>query len=211
MDECIPLEVLGTLDALGAEDPRRLHIERCARCSAMVVLYREFVRADAPGRAQVRDADDRLAAFLAERVERSETTAGAPRRPRGRWFQMPTLRFAVAAATMVLIAVTVARFLPDSNDVVLRGNPRVGFSLEAPRTLADGAVELNWAPVANADAYQVTILGTDLSEVVRLPATTETRVTLDTKTLPAEATRWQVTALREGGVVAESLPAALRQ
>jgi hypothetical protein len=211
MDECIPLEVLGTLGTLGAEDPRRLHIERCARCSAMWVAYREFVRADAPGRAHVRDADKRLAAFIAERVEGIETGIGAPRRPRGRWFQIPTFRFVATTAAMVLVAVAVTPFLPDSREaVVLRGDPGAGFALQAPRTLDDGAIELGWAPVANADVYQVTILGTDLSEVFRMPATSETRITLDTRTLPAEATRWQVTALREGGVVAESTPAVLR-
>lgn len=211
MDECIPLEVLGTLGTLDAEDPRRLHIERCARCSAMLVAYREFVRADSPERAHVRDADKRLAAFIAERVEGVETGVGAPRRPRGRWFQLPTFRFIATTAALLFIAVAVTQFLPGSREgVVLRGGPHAGFSLEAPRVLDDGAIELGWAPVANADMYQVTILGTDLSEVFRMPATSETRVTLDTRTLSAEATRWQVTALREGGVVAESTPAALR-
>ena len=213
MEECIPLEVLGTLDA---EDPRRLHIERCARCSAMLAAYREFVRADAPGRARMRDADARLAAFIAERVEHVDAkytgpVAGAPRRPRGRWFQIPALRFVATTALFLLIAVAVTRFLPDSKEeLVLRGDPRAAFSLEVPRTLDDGALELSWASVADADAYQVTILGTDLSEVFRLPVTHETRVSLDVGVLPAQATRWQVTALREGGVIAESSPAILR-
>jgi hypothetical protein len=199
------------LDTLGAEDAKRIHVARCARCSAMLVAYREFVRAGAPGRAQLRDADSRLAAFIAQRVEGVEVTAGAPRRPRGRWFEIPTFRFAAAAAAMVLVAFALTRFLPNAGDeVVLRGAPRAVFSLEPSRTLADGALELSWAPVANADSYQVTILGTDLSEVFRTPATSETRVTLEAGSLPAEATRWQVTALREGAMVAESSPAALR-
>jgi hypothetical protein len=210
MEECIPLEALGTLGTLDAEDPRRLHIERCARCSAMLAAYREFVRADAPGRAPMRDADARLAAFIAERVENVEATTGAPRRPRGRWLQMPAVRFAATTAAFLLIAVAVTRFLPDSSEVVLRGDPHAAFSLEVPRSLEDGALELSWEPVANADAYQVTILGTDLSEVYRTPATGETRVELDLSALPAEATRWQVTALREGGAIAESAPAILR-
>lgn len=214
MDGCIPMEALGTLDALGPEDPARRHVEHCARCSAMLVAYREFVRADAPGRALVHDADTRLAAFIAERIEGVpgvKTAAGAPRRPRGRWFEMPTFRFAAAAAAIVLIGVTVTRLLPRSSDeVVLRGDPHVVFSLEAPRTLPDGVIELKWAPVADADAYQVTILGIDLSEVLRVPATSDTRVTLNPGALPADATRWQVSALREGGVIAESLPEVLR-
>lgn len=216
MKECIPLEVLGTLGTLDPRDPRQLHIERCARCSAMVAAYREFVRADAPGRALVSDADARLAAFIAARVESIEgagmgTRAGAPHRTRGRWFQMPTLRFAAATAALVLVAVALTRFLPDASDeVVLRGDPHAAFALHAPRAQDDGAIELSWAPVANADAYQVTILGTDLSEVFRLPATSETRVLVDVRALSAEATRWQVTAFTEGGPIAESAPAVLR-
>jgi hypothetical protein len=213
VEECIPLEVLGTLDA---EDPRRLHIERCARCSAMLAAYREFVRADAPGRARMRDADARLAAFVAERVERgdakyTEPVAGAPRPPRGRWLRIPAVRFVATTAVFLLIAVAVTQFLPDSKEaLVLRGDPRAAFSLEVPRAQDDGTLELSWASVADADAYQVTILGDDLSEVFRLPATHDTRVSLDVGVLPAQATRWQVTALREGGVIAESSPAILR-
>lgn len=213
MEECIPLEVLGTLGTLDAEDPRRLHIEHCARCSAMLAAYREFVRADAPGRAPIRDADARLAAFIAERVEAegTETGGGVARRPRGRWLHMPVFRFVVTTAAFLLVAVAVTRFLPDSSEeLVLRGDPRAAFSLQPPRTQGDGALELAWEPVANADAYQVIILGTDLSEVVRLPVTRETRVSVDVGALPVEATRWQVTALREGGTIAESLPANLR-
>lgn len=208
MDGCIPMEALGTLDGLGPEDPRRRHAETCARCSAMWVAYREFIRAEAPRHARVDDADTRLAAFIQQRVE-GVTVVGGPRRTRGRWFEMPTLRFAAAAAVLVVAAVAVTQWLPDSNDTAVRGGSRIVVTLEEPRALADGTVELKWTSVPDADAYQVVLLREDLTEIVRMPATGEHVMTLDRAGFPADATRWQVTALREGAVAAESTPERL--
>ena len=74
MHGCIPMEALGTLEALGPEDPRRLHVEHCARCSAMLAAYREFVRANTPQTANTRDADIRLA----RRIKRDIAKRGRP-------------------------------------------------------------------------------------------------------------------------------------
>jgi hypothetical protein len=201
------MEALGTLDALGPDDPKRRHVELCARCSAMQVAYREFIRADAPANADIRDADARLAAFIKERVERAEV-AGAPRRSRGRWFEMPTFRLAAAAAVMVVVAVTVTKQVQKPESTVVRGDPRIVLTLEAPRVSSDGSVELRWNSVPNADAYQVVLLRDDLSEILRIPVTGYDHMTLDRSALPADATQWQVTALREGAVAAESTPEA---
>ena len=208
MDGCIPMEALGTLDALGPGDPTRRHVEQCARCSALVVAYREFVRAEVPSGARVADADTRMAAFIAERVEGVEATGGS-RRPRGRWFEMPTFRWAAAAAVMAILAGTVAKWMQGSEQTAVRGDAHIVLTLETPRLVTDGAVELNWTSVPDADAYEVVLLRDDLSEVVRLPATSERELTLDRSAIPAGATHWQVTALREGAVAAESTPAAL--
>lgn len=211
MDGCIPMEALGTLDALGPEDPRRRHAESCARCSALWVAYREFVRADAPRAARIDDADTRLAAFIKQRVDGVEVVGGS-RRVRGRWFEMPTLRFAAAAVVLVVAAVAVTQWFPGSggdDENALRGGPRIVVTLEAPRSLADGTVELKWTSVPHADSYQVILLREDLTEIVRMPATGEHAMTIDPSGLPAEATRWQVTALREGAVAAESTPERL--
>jgi hypothetical protein len=202
------MEALGTLDALGPDDPMRRHAEQCARCSAMWTAYREFVRADAPKSAHIRDADARLAAFIAEKVEGVEAS-GAPRRARGRWFEMPTFRFAAAAAVMVVLAGAVAKWMQSPEQDALRGDPRIMLTLEAPRALSDGSLELRWTSVPDADAYQVVLLREDLSEVVRMPATDQREFTLDRSAIPAGATHWQVTALREGAVATESTPAAL--
>ncbi len=209
MDACIPMEALGTLDALGPDDPRRRHTEQCARCSAMLVAYREFLRADAPRHAQVGEADARLAAFIKERIEGVEATAGAPRKPRGRWFEMPTFRFGAAAAVMVVIAGVVVQQRQGSDEPVVRGDARTVVTLGAARVLSDGAVALSWTSVPDADSYQVVLLRDDLSEVMRLPATGEESALIDRGSLPADATRWQVAAFREGAVAAESTPEAL--
>ncbi len=210
MDGCIPMEALGTLDTLGADDPARRHLERCARCSAMLVAYREFVRAEAPARASVHDADARLAAFIAQHVDaRAVEGSGASRRPRGRWFEMPSFRFAAAAVVVLVAAIAITRWLPSSNETVLRGDPRVVLTLEAPRVLSDGSLELEWMSVPDADAYQIVLLRDDLSEVVRIPAGGEHRMIIERAAVPADATHWQVAALREGAVVTESTPELL--
>jgi hypothetical protein len=79
-------------------------------------------------------------------------------------------------------------------------------TLEAPRVLSNGAIELSWTSVPDADSYQVVLLRDDLSEITRLPATSEQSATLDRASLPSDATRWQVAAFREGAVAAESTP-----
>ncbi len=206
--ECIPMEALGTLETLGPDDPARRHADTCPRCGAMVFAYREFVRAEAPTGANVRDADARLAAFIAERVDGIATT-GASRRPHRRWFEMPTFRFVAAAAVMVVVAGVVAKRMQSPEQAVLRGDPRVILTLEAPRTLGDGSIELRWSAIANADAYQVVLLREDLTEVARMLASGERELTLTRDAIPAGATHWQVTALREGGVLTESAPEAL--
>jgi hypothetical protein len=175
----------------------------------MLVAYREFVRAAAPPAASVLDADTRLAAFIADRVERVAVTTGAPRRPRGRWFELPAFRIAAVAAASAAIAVAVTQWRDGPETTVLRGDPRVVVTLEAPRALPDGAVELAWSSVPDADGYQVVLLRDDLSEIVRFPASADERLTLDRAAIPAGATHWQVAALREGAVVAESTPESL--
>lgn len=210
MHGCIPMEALGTLEALGPEDPRRLHVEHCARCSAMLAAYREFVRANTPQTANTRDADIRLAAFIAERIEGGTPASGGPRRARGRWFELPSFRYAAIAAAAVAVVIAVTQWRGTQNETVLRGDARIVITLEAPRAVSDGAaIELAWTSLPDADAYQVILLRNDLSEIVRLPATSERRLILPRATMPDDATHWQVAALREGAVVAESVPESL--
>jgi len=202
MDKCIPIEALGSLDALSPDDPIRRHAVACPRCSAAVVAYREFLRADSPRGADVADADRRLASFINERIEGVEKVHRAP-------FRFPTFRWAVAAAVMVAGAALIAKQMDSSDRVVLRGDERVALSVQARRTLADGSVEFSWNAVPDADAYQVVLLREDLTEVARMVATTDLGATLDRSSIPSEAVRWQVTALREGAIIVESTPQEL--
>jgi hypothetical protein len=119
---------------------------------------------------------------------------------------MPNLRFAAAAAVTLLAVVGAWRWLAGPDQVALRGDARTEFSLEPPRVLSDGAIELRWAAIPDADAYQVILLRDDLSEVARLDATADLSVTVEPSLLPAGSTRWQVAAFREGALEAESLP-----
>ena len=202
MDKCIPLEALGTLETLSPDDPIRRHADACPRCSAAVTAYREFLRADAPRGANVGDADRRLARFIGERVEGVET-------PRPSRVRLPNLRWAVAAAVMVVGAALIAKQMDRSDGVVLRGEPRAELSVLAPRTLADGSVELGWNALNDADQYQVVLLRGDLIEVARMVPTTELRATVNRASLPDDVVRWQVVALREGAIIVESTPQEL--
>jgi hypothetical protein len=202
MDKCIPVEALGTLEALSPDDPMRRHADVCPRCSAALAAYREFVLADAPPDADVDDADRRLASFISERIERVEKVHHAR-------FRVSPFRWAVAAAIMVAGAAIIAQQMDSSDGEVLRGGPRVELGVLAPRTLANGSIELGWNAVPDADQYQVVLLRKDLTEVARMVATTELRATLDRSSLPSDAVRWQVSAQREGAIIVESTPQEL--
>ncbi len=202
MDKCIPIEALGTLETLSPDDPMRRHADVCPRCSAAMTAYREFLRAEAPRGARVADADRHLARFIGERVEGVEVAPPV----RFRW---PNLRWAVAAAVVVVGATLIAKQMDRGDGVVLRGEPRVELSVLEARTLANGSIELGWNAVPDADQYQVVLLRNNLTEVARMVATTELRATLDRSSLPSDAVRWQVAAFREGAVIIESTPQEL--
>lgn len=202
MDRCIRLEALGTLDALSPDDPIRRHADACPRCSAALAAYSEFLRADSPRGADVADADRRLASFIAERIEGVEKVHHAH-------FRVSPFRWAVAAAVMVAGAALIAKQMDSSDRVVLRGEPRVELNVLEPRTLGDGSIEFSWNSVPDADQYQVVLLRKDLTEVARMVATTDLRATLDRSSLPSDAVRWQVAALREGAIIVESTPQEL--
>jgi len=202
MDKCIPIEALGTLEALSPDDRIRLHADACPRCSAALAAYREFVLADAPRHADVSDADRRLASFISEQIEGVEKGHHARVR-------VSPFRWALAAAVVVAGAAIIAKQMDSPDGVVLRGEPRVELSVLEARTLANGSIELGWNAVPDADQYQVVLLRNDLTEVARMVATTELRATLDRSSLPSDAVRWQVAAFREGAVIIESTPQEL--
>jgi hypothetical protein len=214
--DCIPLEALGTLDALPPDHPMRRHAATCPRCSSLLFAYESFVRADAVQGADAPEAERRLDAFITRRVQGGEPepapVARAPKRGRGRWFELPAFRFAAAAVALVLIATVVARWQPWAPErIVYRGEGDAAIEVEPAQLLADGAFELRWTAVPGADSYRVTILGADLSELARLPLPNQVGARFDPKSLAAGQTAayWRVEALREGGVIASSAPEPL--
>ena len=60
MNDCIPVEEMGTLSGLPADDERRRHVASCPRCSSLLFVYEQFVRAEAVDSAKppVEDGDD---------------------------------------------------------------------------------------------------------------------------------------------------------
>jgi hypothetical protein len=215
-NECIPMEALGTLEALAPDHPLRRHAATCPRCSSLLFAYAEFARATPVDGANPADADRRLDAFIAREVERHHAdpvpVSGAPRRGRGRWFDVPVLRLAAVTAAIVLVAAVVWQWQPWGGDEIVyrSGTGAAGgaITVEAPRALEDGAAELAWSAVAGADVYEVMLLGPDLSELAVIPVRDATSVRVDRARMEG-AVYWQVGALREGGLVANSAPEPL--
>jgi hypothetical protein len=215
MNECIPVDQLGTLKQASEDDPRRQHAASCPRCSSLLFAYEEFVRAneraDASERAgaNVAEAEAALARFIAAHIEAApgERIAGAPRPGRGRWFDFSLLRMTAALAAVVLVAVVLVRWQPwESRSIVYRGDQKAQFSGLSAARAGDGSVDLHWGAVPNADAYRVTILGADLTEITRLDPTPSLTARLGAA---EKGYYWQVTALEEGAEILTSDPQRL--
>ena len=131
MNECIPVEQLGTLKQLPADDPRRRHASSCPRCSSLLFAYEEFIGAGVVEHANAPAADAHLARFIETHVEGAppERVSGAPRRDRGRWFDFTFMRVAVAAAAIVVVAVVFVRWQPwEAKPIVYRGESAAQFT-----------------------------------------------------------------------------------
>jgi hypothetical protein len=213
MNECIPVDQLGTLERLSADDPRRRHAASCPRCSSLLFAYQEFMHADERAGANPVAAEMQLARFIATHVEEApaERVSGTPRRERGRWFDFSMLKFAAVVAASVIVAVSVARWEPwQTKEIVYRGEPAAHFTGVAATAASDGTIELHWDAVKNADAYRVTILSRDLVEIARLaPASQLTARYQVESNQSAPPYYWQVTALQEGAEILTSDPQRL--
>jgi len=209
MNDCIPVDQLGTLEQLSENDPRRRHAASCPRCSSLLFAYEAFVQATPREGADPAAADAQLDRFIATHVvqDQPERISGTPRRDRGRWFNFAFTKLVVASAAVVVMAVILVRWQPwESKPIVYRGEQKLQFSGLIATRSNDGTVELGWAAVAHADAYRVTILGADLSEITRLDPTPGLSTRLGATT---NATYWQVTALEEGAEILTSDPQRL--
>lgn len=155
-------------------------------------------------------AEMNLARFIETHVEGApeRPASGAPRPTRGRWFDFSFVRFAAVAATLL---VAVFLWQPwQSKEIVYRGEASAHFTGLRATATAEGAVDLSWDAVKNADAYRVTILKQDLEEISRLDAGSALSAHLDSGTGGAPAPYyWQVTALVDGAEVLTSDPQRL--
>lgn len=213
MNKCIPVERLGTLKQLPADDPRRRHAASCPRCSSLLFAYQEFIDAGVVEHANPAAADAHLARFIETHVEGAppERVSGAPRRGRGRWFDRTFLRVAGAVAAIAVVAVVFVRWQPwEAKPIVYRGESAAQFTGLGAATAADGVVDLHWDRVKSADAYRVTILASDLSEITRLAPGPALSARFDARPGTSSAPYyWQVTALSEGAEILTSDPQRL--
>jgi hypothetical protein len=210
---CLSVQEIARLATADATDPGRRHMDACARCSALAMAYDEFMRATPADGANVDDANRRLAAFIAARIENHPVTAAGTRRVPRRRFEFSSRRnlaFAAAAAVLVIAAVTVMRgqFAPEP--MVLRG-PADGNQLATYTVTVGGSIPLIWAPVEGADAYRITILSEELTEVLVIGPIEGNTFVFEPAAHSLKSGRyfWEVTALAHGDSVGAVGPAPL--
>jgi hypothetical protein len=185
---------------------------------------------DIPAGADLRDAEQRLTAFLRRELEGSESEevlAGEPpqvaRSPANRiivtvlrslW--QPAWRPALGAAAVLVLVLGGWWVWDTAHDPtgqrVLRGsgNETAAGPLQArANRLSDGRLRLSWRTVPEGDAYQVVIYGADLAEVARYYAGADSVLILDPGSLTAptgdrQARFWRILVLHAGDEIAHS-------
>jgi len=212
--DCVSIEDLAALRHAPADDPRRRHVDGCARCAALQTEYAAFIGAEPADGADTASANERLAAFIAEHIERApgrERTVHARRPSRG-WFSLSPRRSITmaAAAALLLIAVSQLRDRLTTPPMVLRGDADAN-QLATYSVAGDGSVPLVWAPVEGADAYRITILGEDLVELTRIGPVAGNTFPFRPADYDLRPGRyfWEVTALAGGDSVGSAGPAPL--
>lgn len=205
-DRCERWETLTEAAALPAGDPRRDHLDRCARCSARLAATRAFLHDNrVPAGADVADADLRLKAVLNTEV------LGAPvRKMRERhWTRFAGATAALAAALALIVIAPRMTSIEEAPapGTVLRGEVEAdAFELQSEMR-PDGALDLSWQMIAEADDYAVTLFDDSLAAMATV-ATGGRRSLAWPADEPAPAF-WLVTALAKGDPIATSRAAAI--
>jgi hypothetical protein len=222
-ESCFSFEELAEIATSPAADPRRAHLDACPRCQARLLDMGDFER-PLDSQEEERMAPERLR--LAEALRREMAGEAGPAvsavgsepvlvRLR-RLLTGPALRPALALVGVVAIgALLYGTLRPGARsgrgDLLRSPSGPSAATVAGLRATAlpQGRFELAWAPLAQAEAYEVRIFRDDLTELARLGPFGEPRASFGTDSLatrpaPGTVLVWQVVALRSGDPVAES-------
>ncbi len=212
----LTLAEIAAASRLPEDDPRRRHLDACPRCRTLHVRHQQFIAPPAhlPA-AELRDAEDRLAEFLAREVAPDDATGhvldpGRVRHERARtrgpwgWFGAPAVAFAAAALVVAGVLLVQRPGGLEHASGVLRGQasggPDSGMVRMAPTTRAGGRVELRWRAVQGADRYEVRLYSPELRALAVLGTARETVLVLAPGAVAGAASGdtllWRVAALR---------------
>lgn len=212
---CIEVERIADVESLPEGHPTRHHVATCPRCQSLWLSYQSFMKADVSDAAHI----DRARVALEQSIRRQAGVGPEPaqraarmerRSGRSAWFG-PALVTAMAAV-LAVVAITVWRGGPSSDEPVLRGDADKIWTLQAPQ-LSDEQIVFGWEAVPDADAYEVQLFDDALNEVYNSGPVTTTSTRVHRDSLPSVAAgaslTWRVRALRGGDVVSTSPPASL--
>ena len=213
--ESFPDDVLLELLELPDDDPRLVRVRRDPAAWSRLLALREFlVPTAAPEGARPEEAERHLRAQIAQAVRRPgpDVIPLAPRtagRARGsgparapRWAWIP-----IAAGLLIASAVFLVHRRDDSRP--LRGTSTSAAVVLSAAVIEGDAVRLSWRSVAGADAYEVTLLATDLSALGPARQSSDTTLLLRrdaslSRVDAGDPVLWRVTATRRGAPMAES-------
>jgi len=221
-EPCIEIHELEDVLTLPEEHPRRLHLEGCPRCRALLASYLEFLDpADPAPEAERKAAKVRLDEALDREIPgawveaKRPSRAGLLERLRVPWGSA-SWRPALLVIGILLVVITGRSLFRDAEERGLpryRGEARASeFALRSmPRE--DGAHLLSWRSQAGADEYRVRLFGADLLEKASWSAGGDTALVLTSEMLEGRGTpsslTWSVSAIRHGDRMSESELATL--
>lgn len=207
-ERCLNLEELA---GMTTDDPRRVHLDACPRCQAVLKSFAEFMDPqDVPQGADVADAHARLAAALESEITPQENVV----RPAPSFWTPFRVRTLAAAAAVVIVAVGLSMFgsgwgpgngvLPHQ-EPVLRGigAPAAPFLCQL-ELLSGGRIQATWPGIAEATGYRVVVYDLDLKELEAFEAGSATHLMIQ---LPAGGAFCRVIALKDGDELGRSNPA----
>lgn len=235
---CHTPEEITELAELGPDDPRRAHLDACPRCQAVLLSFREFLRAEPlPAGARPAQASEQLDRVLQAEILGPPSLAAASRQDApegGRWWDRlagrlrpPVLAPALAGAAVVALLVLLlpgrtptepARELRGaSSEAASQGGDDVRDLIWTETTaLAEGGWLLEWRLPSGADRAEVILYASDLSELLRREFRDEQQWRLATPAggeagWPAGARYWRVLGLQGAEEIARSTLQAIGQ